>query len=159
LRPSNILLNAKYQPLITEWGVSRLAACGAGAGTEGLGTYLYSAPEIWTGFYSTRKIDVFAFGLILYELLVGSSVFPRDASRILLFDMQVKGTRPTIPDAVSKPVRSLIEHCWSVVPDDRPTFDEIFRQLTLCKFAFFEDVNLHTINDYISEATRRIADP
>jgi serine/threonine protein kinase len=35
------------------------------------------APEILDGERRTKKVDVFAFGLILYEILVGKSVFPK----------------------------------------------------------------------------------
>ena len=49
-----------------------------------------------------------------------------------------KKERPSIPPEVPEPYKKLIESCWADNPSDRPTFDNILKQLTENK-AFITD--------------------
>jgi serine/threonine protein kinase len=61
--------------LIGDFGTSRLEVDDATLTTEA-GTVHYAAPEMFNEGELTYKADVFSFGLVLYEILVGSAVFP-----------------------------------------------------------------------------------
>jgi hypothetical protein len=60
------------------------------------------------------------------------------------------GVRPTIPRSVSPLIGKLIESCWSVNPESRPTFDEIYTKMEAW-FTFFNDVPAKVITDCIWE--------
>jgi serine/threonine protein kinase len=74
LKPSNILLNADGQTLIADFGTSRCKA-NDHTPTHDTGTPHYAAPELFEDDARTKKVDVFSFGLICYEILVGRAVF------------------------------------------------------------------------------------
>jgi serine/threonine protein kinase len=75
LKPGNILLNEKRHPLIADFGSARFSSDDATPTAE-TGTICYAAPEQYLeNAAPATKSDVFSFGLILYEILVGWPVF------------------------------------------------------------------------------------
>ncbi|KXS21569.1 kinase-like protein [Gonapodya prolifera JEL478] len=92
-----------------------------------VGSIRWIAPELFDLTPNTEKSDVFAFGMILYELV----------SRRLPFheynDDQVeqayrRGLRPVIPEKVPAGFKSIIEHCWHQDPSKRPTFVQMIEE-------------------------------
>jgi serine/threonine protein kinase len=97
------------------------------------------APEQMKGRQATKASDVFAFGLIVYEVLVGESVFPKTGNPLQIARMHERNTRPEIPRGINPSVAKLIRKCWSKTPAHRPTFDEIFNILDQNRFRFFRE--------------------
>lgn len=85
LKPHNVLLDDDGEPLVADFGVAKWVSRDAEAGdhTVGgvrLGTYAYMSPEM-ISFGSARcgpAADVWALGVMLYELLAGERPFPGD---------------------------------------------------------------------------------
>jgi serine/threonine protein kinase len=152
LKPGNILLDENYRVRICDFGTAVFEDCGT---TTAVCTLAYVAPETLEEAPPTKKVDVFAFGLILYELLVGASVFPKDGNMIRINNLHKKGFRPEIPRSVSPPIRKVIESCWYVNPVSRPTFEEIYTSLEDVWFVFFVDVPPKVVNDYVSEIRQK----
>jgi serine/threonine protein kinase len=148
LKPANLLLDEKYRVRICDFGTAVFADCGT---TQTIGTLGYVAPESLEDALPTKKVDVFAFGLILYELLVGQSVFPKDANAVRLAKLHMNEHRAEIPGSISSAVADLMRACWSTDPDLRPTFEEIYAKLKGTWFPFFDDVPPKVIKDYVSE--------
>jgi tetratricopeptide (TPR) repeat protein len=76
LKPGNILIDAAGQPHVLDFGVARSLAAPAEAMTQAgqfLGTLAYAAPEQVSGEPDGADVrsDVYALGVILYELLAG----------------------------------------------------------------------------------------
>ncbi|HKC91699.1 MAG TPA: protein kinase, partial [Candidatus Limnocylindria bacterium] len=72
LKPDNVLLD-EGRPKITDFGIARLAAATAITRTgELLGTPQYLAPEQMSGGIVDERADVYALGVILYEMLTGA---------------------------------------------------------------------------------------
>jgi tetratricopeptide (TPR) repeat protein len=73
LKPANIMIDAEDQALILDFGIARSSAGGALATVSGqiVGTIDYMAPEQARGALVDQRADVYAFGLILSEMLVG----------------------------------------------------------------------------------------
>jgi serine/threonine protein kinase len=149
LKPGNILLDENYRIRICDFGTARFEACGTVSGNI-VGTLAYMAPETFGEDSPTKKVDVFSFGLILYEMLVGNSVFPKNAVLARIYGLHMGGFRPEIPSTVSPAVASVIEKCWSMNPDDRPSFGEILKNLRKDRFPFFKDVGSDVIAKFIS---------
>jgi serine/threonine protein kinase len=137
LKPSNILISATWRALIGDFGSSRFEADNATLTPEG-GTVRYAAPEQFEANTAcTPKVDVFSFGLILYELLVGEPVFPVSMSPFAVSRAHRDGTRPSIPDSVGAFMQQLIDRCWSTNPGKRSQIQEIVPEYRADTFAAF----------------------
>jgi serine/threonine protein kinase len=154
LKPSNIFIDELGWVRIGDFGSSKVEECGSTT-TEVIGTAAYMAPEMFDAGRPTKKVDIFAFGLIMYEVLFGQSVFPKDGTMLQIAKLHVKETRPTIPTSIHRSIRRLIEKCWSVNPDERPTFDEILTELDEEWFPFFPDSNPERVRKFISDVEQQ----
>jgi serine/threonine protein kinase len=75
LKPDNIMINEHGQALIGDFGACRPKNEDCTPVPEA-GTVHYAAPELYDDrIRPTPTVDVFSFGLILYEILVGVPVF------------------------------------------------------------------------------------
>ncbi|MFL6544691.1 MAG: protein kinase domain-containing protein, partial [Candidatus Udaeobacter sp.] len=79
IKPGNILLDAKGEPLLTDFGLARLveAESTITRTREALGTPSYMAPEQAAGEYTklSNATDVYGLGAVLYQLLTGHPPF------------------------------------------------------------------------------------
>ena len=115
LKPANILVDETGQPKILDFGVARVTADDAGATSHTslgdlLGTMAYMSPEQFFGDPAVvdARSDIYALGVILYELLAGRRPYeiPRsavEAARI------VREQEPASLDGVQKEYRDDLE--------------------------------------------------
>ena len=71
LKPSNILINGDGLPRVMDFGIATRVADGTGEEDGLTGTPAYMAPEYISRRVSNEKSDIFAVGLILYEMVAG----------------------------------------------------------------------------------------
>ncbi|XP_055801921.1 integrin-linked protein kinase 1-like isoform X2 [Solanum dulcamara] len=87
----------------------------------------YVAPEIYKDEVFDRSVDIYSFGIVLYEMLEGTPPFntksPQEAARL----MCLEGQRPAFKSKSKYPpeLRELIEECWDPEAFVRPTFSEV----------------------------------
>jgi serine/threonine protein kinase len=123
LKPSNILLRADGQAVLTDFG---LAAALADTMSEQrltppnvlVGTADYLAPEVIAGQPVDARADLYALGVVLYEMLAGFVPFAgRDPLHMLRahLDEPVPPLPPTVPSTV----RSIVEQALQKNPQDR----------------------------------------
>jgi serine/threonine-protein kinase len=120
-KPSHIFSDQNYQPRISDyvtWTMERTRI----VKLSQVGSPTYIAPEM----YDCKRVpsggvDVFAFGLILYELVVGEKAFPLSLSTGVVMKRMIMGQRPSIPQTVNPNVSHLITPCWAPQPENRPS--------------------------------------
>jgi len=127
IKPANILTQGSHA-LVTDFGVAKALSAalpGAGVTTAGMaiGTPSYMAPEQLAGDPSAdHRIDLYAVGLLAYELLTGESPFAGPSPRETMAAQLTRDPAPlhevnaTVPPALS----SLIMRLLSKDPDGRP---------------------------------------
>jgi len=94
------------------------------------GTLTHMAPEVLLKGTCSKASDVYAFGIVLWELFTCGSPF-RGVPPALLGHLIVKELkRPDWPPVVPSGYKDLVEACWDQDPDARPTFEEILQRLT-----------------------------
>lgn len=152
LKPSNIGfdLDTSTQIRLFDFGLARkIADC---ASNEICGSPRYMAPEVMSGKGYSFKVDVYSFGVLLFEICSLHSPYldnfwskkrlpNRRPSRVKNFESTLdnfylhvaeKNLRPTddLNSTVScEKMRELISDCWSADPHGRPTFSDILRRL------------------------------
>jgi serine/threonine protein kinase len=111
----------------------------------------YRAPECYYNNWSPKS-DIFSFGVILYELLVGEPAFSKTLTPYKYVNhVAIEKTRPVIPMSVLPFVRELIENCWSDDPDFRPSFESIFKILEYHDFKLLRRVNSLKVSHFVNE--------
>jgi hypothetical protein len=127
IKPANILRSGTYS-LVTDFGVAKAinaAMPSAGMTSTGMaiGTPAYMAPEQLAGDASAdHRIDIYALGLLAYELLNGKSPFTGDTPQRVLAAVLTQDPQPLIevrPD-VPRRLSEIVMRCLSKEPDDRP---------------------------------------
>lgn len=105
LKPANILLQGET-PRLTDFGISgTLSSKSYMPGT--LGTFPYMSPETFKGRRSYQT-DIWAVGVIFYQLLSGNLPFPQEDSPSVMFAV-INDEVPLLPESVSKPLRNIVE--------------------------------------------------
>lgn len=78
------------------------------------------APELFTSGRISKSSDVYAFGILLNEILTGQRAYAGIAVPLLPHKVAVEGLRPSWPPAgVPAELRALAEACWAQEPQDR----------------------------------------
>jgi hypothetical protein len=120
LKPSNVMLDGKGRARITDFGLA-IAASNAGserpAGTPG-----YMAPELFGGAPPTMQSDLYALGLVLYEVFTGKKAF--DAPNLAELYRKQSETNPTPPSSLVRNLDPAVERailrCLDRDPSQRP---------------------------------------
>ncbi|XP_038890819.1 probable receptor-like serine/threonine-protein kinase At5g57670 isoform X2 [Benincasa hispida] len=112
IKASNVLLSPDYEPQITDFGLAKWLP---NKWTHHAGTFGYLAPEYFMHGLVDEKTDVFAFGVLLLEIVTGRR--PVDSSKqslllqSLLWSQARSGSWPTRGSNATMP-RSCKESCW-----------------------------------------------
>ncbi|MEO7919340.1 MAG: serine/threonine-protein kinase [Thermoanaerobaculia bacterium] len=121
LKPANVMLDREGRVRITDFGLASLAD--AVNADEIAGTPAYMAPEQLAGTGATVRSDLYALGLVLYELLSGRRAFPPAAT--LSEQLRQRRDHAVIPPGqivrdLDPLAESAILRCLATRPQDRP---------------------------------------
>lgn len=114
LKSANILLSRHGTAKICDIGMARVLGNKEYLSMlSGMGTFAWSAPEVLSGKRCTEKVDLYSFGVVIWEVCTG--------------DVPVRGEmRPlTAPQDCPQEVVDLYERCISEHPEARPTAAEL----------------------------------
>ena len=93
------------------------------------GTCRYMAPEVGLGNGYNLSADVFGFGILIWEVAALATPFEKMNMNELEHAVWKRGTRPKVHKSWPAPLISLIQRCWSVELNTRPSFKIIAQSL------------------------------
>jgi serine/threonine-protein kinase len=85
IKPANILIDKTNKPFLADFGVARMDTSTMTQSGTTVGTLSYMSPEQIKGQTIDRRSDIFALGIILYELLSGKMPFHGDNISTLVY--------------------------------------------------------------------------
>ena len=114
LKPANIMVGADDTALIMDFGISASATEAASGGV--MGTFEYMAPEQAAGAALDGRADVYAFGLIVYEMLTGPRRLNASTPQARLESMQhrvAEGVPPigSVDPTIPEPLAAVVTRC------------------------------------------------
>ncbi len=123
LKPHNILIDQAGTAYVSDFGLAKSLASAADMTRSGelLGTPRYMAPEQVSGGQVDHRVDLYAFGLILYEMVTGTVPFHGDSAIAeLLMRVQTKPPDPrTVNAEIPGPLADVILRCLEANPNLR----------------------------------------
>jgi serine/threonine-protein kinase len=148
LKPSNILLNARGEAIISDFGLSRFESNDYTLTAPGA-TVNYAAPELFQETIHTRQADVFALGLVMYEIVTGTAVFPSSDFPFPIIKRILRGDMPAVPDQCGGVMQKLIPKCCACKPEKRPTVDQIICEFKAATFRIVPGADPGAIGIYV----------
>lgn len=124
IKPSNILLSTEGKVYLADFGLARMAELGAStlSGDMLLGTPHYISPEQGSGKKDLdRRTDIYSFGIVLYEIVVGRVPFNADTPFSIIHD-HIYSPLPMpreVNPSVSIPVQNVLLKALAKDPKDR----------------------------------------
>jgi tetratricopeptide (TPR) repeat protein len=118
LKPANIMIDEDDQALITDFGIAR-SSSKTGSGVNAVvGTLAYMAPEQAQALPTDQRADIYAFGMMLREMLVGRAAAADGEQAVADLMQRIREAPPslrTIDPAIPEPLDALVARC--VQPD------------------------------------------
>lgn len=99
--------------------------------TGTVGTMTYMPPELLGSSKISSKTDVYAFGLIMWELTTGEAPFGMVTVADIWRKVVIEHYRPSFASNVPPGYVNLATMCWDNDPKLRPTFDQVQNELTV----------------------------
>ncbi|MEO8335419.1 MAG: bifunctional serine/threonine-protein kinase/formylglycine-generating enzyme family protein [bacterium] len=123
IKPANVLVDAESgRCLITDFGIARSADASALTATGMMiGTPAYLSPEQVTGDTVDHRADIFALGVMLYEMLAGRTPYDAPTASAAMMKRlggppaSIRLVRPDVPEDIA----AVITTCLAADPADR----------------------------------------
>ncbi|HET7434527.1 MAG TPA: protein kinase [Thermoanaerobaculia bacterium] len=123
IKPQNVLIDAKGEVKLMDFGIARMAEAPEGVTQAGLivGTPHYMSPEQVQGRQLDARSDVYSMGVLMYEMLVGHRPFEAGSLMGVLTAHVTEKAKPPIdvrPD-IGRELNAIIMRCLAKDPKDR----------------------------------------
>ncbi len=132
IKPENIQVTSTGVVKLMDFGIAKAENTQLTRPGFTLGTPFYMAPEQVRGQAITNRVDIYAFGVLLFELLTGVRAIEGDTVERIFYEILYKplDLKPLEAAAVPKLLADLVAACTSKDPAQRPqSFSEVCAML------------------------------
>mmetsp|Transcript_9768 Transcript_9768/g.18621 ORF Transcript_9768/g.18621 Transcript_9768/m.18621 type:complete len:711 (-) Transcript_9768:319-2451(-) len=135
VKPSNLLLDQNNNIKVADFGLVKRKALNNRMDqykmTGETGSYRYMAPEVFRHECYGEKVDVYSFGVIMYELLENKGYMQHLRAVDVAWAVE-NGQRPMFHRRLPPPLLPLvdtIQQCWADSAEERPNFSTVISKL------------------------------
>ncbi len=123
VKPDNVLVSRGGEVKVMDFGLAKFVD-NTEQTIDGItaGTLQYMAPEQFSGKQLDHRVDIYAFGCMLFEMLTGQPPFEGNELTQLMYK-HLHDPPPALPEAVGKNrqlLEQVIHHCMNKNPQERP---------------------------------------
>ena len=173
LKSPNLLVDGNWNVKVTDFNLSRLADVSQPgvASSVVANNPRWHAPEIIRDAHFTKPGDVYAFGLIMWEMITWMLPYDSMSSFQMILFVGDKGGRPPVPESNTGTASvgnshwhiqggsfpgynayvDLMVRCWDQDPEKRPAFPEIIARLREILLSSFSESDTIPLQDVSSE--------
>jgi len=127
LKSRNVLIDVHLNAKVADFGLSRLKQ--EDQGMTACGTPAWTAPEIVRMEHYDEKVDVYSFGIVMWELITRQEPYDGQGGVQIAYAAAEQGLRPQVPAFCPEKYSVLMQQCWAENPMERPEFGEILERL------------------------------
>ena len=153
LKSHNFLMNSSGVVKVCDFGLSRFIETTLAGTMTACGTPSWTAPEVLRNERYSFKVDVFSFGIVIWELFSRQDPYPGMPPFQIVFAVGNQFARPVVNQQWPQQWIRLMTSCWAENPDARPTFDQILNMLqsnfsstSTSSFPTMDPIDDYTIN-------------
>ncbi len=136
LKPQNIMVGKQGKVSVMDFGIARSMEVGGGMTRTGalVGTPEYMSPEQAKGEKLDSRTDLFALGIIFYELLTGDSPYKADTAMATLYKRTNEAARPPVEldQGIPRALSDIVVRCLQIDKENRyASATEILQDLAI----------------------------
>jgi len=132
IKPENIHIDPTGRVKLMDFGIAKTADLSLTRTGMAMGTPYYMSPEQISGNPTTHLIDIYAYGLLLFELLTGVRAVRGETMEQVFFQILNQSVEGAAMEKAGVPpaVRDLVLRCTAKKPEDRPqSFQAVSNEL------------------------------
>ncbi|XP_076860607.1 mitogen-activated protein kinase kinase kinase 12-like [Brachyhypopomus gauderio] len=95
------------------------------------GTVAWMAPEVIRNEPVSEKVDIWSFGVVLWEMLTGEVPYKDVDSSAIIWGVGNNSLQLPVPDSCPDGFKILLKQCWNCKPRNRPSFRQILLHLDI----------------------------
>ncbi|HSM62189.1 MAG TPA: protein kinase [Longimicrobiales bacterium] len=118
VKPGNVVIRVDGEPLLVDFGIAGLVGRTGGGSRSGQGTVAYMSPERVAGEPADARADVWALGVVLYEMLAGRRPFAGETTDEVLAQIQA-AVPPLLPPRVGRDLDRVVRRALARDPTAR----------------------------------------
>ncbi|HEV1288367.1 MAG TPA: bifunctional serine/threonine-protein kinase/formylglycine-generating enzyme family protein [Bryobacteraceae bacterium] len=122
IKPENVHIDANGRVKLMDFGIAKTADLSLTRTGIAIGTIYYMSPEQVSGKPAAPSMDIYAFGMVLFELLTGARAVNGDAVEAAMYQILnvPLDPAPMVNAGIPPPVRALVMRCVEKKAEDRP---------------------------------------
>lgn len=128
LKSQNLLVNEFWRVKVSDFGLSTVLDRSTDTMTI-CGTPYWTAPEVLRSQHYTMKVDVYSFGIIMWECVTRMEPYANIPPFNAINGIVDEGLRPTVPPWLPDSYTGLMVACWQDNPILRPTFNNVLNTI------------------------------